>query len=414
MKTIIILLIASTIASCAHRKSQNTNEGMMQKDPSDELTVIQVENAISSSKDIYRLSDIAERIEYIPLEFTPECAVGNRIFQMYIASDDIFILTAQSGSNDLFRFHKNGKFLNKIGKRGRGPGEYLDVLNFAIDTTKQHIYMNSNWQPNIIVYDYNGNYLHTIKKNYTSSNQLYYLPETNELAHVGLAMNFADPNTFFISVTDLENNNIFHKKFLVSSMITPSQWVNGGHETTFQSSNSLLLMDGMSDTLYSYSHGILNPYLVLNYGKYKMKLNAMLSYANNKQAFDNMIFTSIIAETSRYLFLKLAQGNGKQYLLRYDKHSREYTTFDVRKEGDNPVELIYNDVDGGLPVIGRAIPRYNQLSRIVDAFYMKETLTSEYFTKSEAIDTQAKERLKNLVHSLGDEDNPVIMKIILK
>ena len=45
---------------------------------------------------------------------------------------------------------------------------------------------------------------------------------------------------------------------------------------------------------------------------------------------------------------------------------------------------------------------------------MKETLTPEYFSKSEAKDTHAKERLKNLVQSLGEEDNPVIMKIILK
>ena len=181
------------------------------------------------------------------------------------------------------------------------------------------------------------------------------------------------------------------------------------------SSNGLLLNDGMSDTIFVYSQSNLNPYLILNYGKYKTTLNAMFSYTNDKGALDRYIIQmEIVAETSQYLFLHFTQGNGKRFLLRYDKHSQEYTTFIVKKEDDTPAELIYNDIDGGLPILWRAIPVYNQLARIVDAFDMKETLTPEYFSMSETKYPQSKELLKNLVQSLKEEDNSVIMKVILK
>ena len=415
-KTCIILVIC-LIANCTSRHSQKFSDGTSQKQLSEEIPIIDVEKAIASATKFCHLSDIAERIEYIPLEFTPKCAIGSRTFQVYIASEDIFILTAQSGSNDLFRFDKTGKFLNVIGKLGRGPGEYFNALYFAVDTTMRQVYVNSGSNLGINVYAYEGNYVQTLKKDYTHSAPFYFFPETNELAHIGEPPVFYpdDPDKFFVSITDTDNNRIFHKKYLLSSMISQGQRAIG-HFSSFQSDNGLLLIDAMSDTLFVYNQYKLSPYFILNYGRYKVTLDAILSSSNgHREALDPYINAiDIVGETSQFLFLRLSQGNGKRnYLLQYDKHSQEYTAFKVKKEEDNPAELFYNDIDGGLPVIWR-FPRYNQLARIIDAYDMKETLTAEYFSKSEAKNLHAKERLKNLVQSLGDEDNPVIMKIILK
>ena len=149
MKTICILIIVCLTASCTSRQADKSSEALPQAQLIQGIPVIDVERAIASATNVYKLSDIAERIEYIPLEFKPECAIGG-VAQVYFAQDDIFILTM--GSNDFLRFDKNGKFLNVIGSRGRGPGEYLDALYFAVDTAKRQIYMNTNWMPNIIVY----------------------------------------------------------------------------------------------------------------------------------------------------------------------------------------------------------------------------------------------------------------------
>jgi len=146
-----VMTITISIVCCTSRQNKNFSDVLPQAQLFDGIPVIDVEIAIAQATNVYKLSDIAERIEYISLEFKPGYPIG-RVAQVYFAQDDIFILTMGSGSNDFFRFDKNGKFLNVIGSRGRGPGEYLDALYFAVDTAKRQIYMNTNWMPNIIVY----------------------------------------------------------------------------------------------------------------------------------------------------------------------------------------------------------------------------------------------------------------------
>ena len=400
------------ILTCCTSPQNNKNA---QASFSVEIPVIDVEKAVASAKDIYKLSDMAERIEYIPLEFTSECdcAIGNRIWQVYITTEDIFIL-----SGVVYRFGINGKFKNVIGKVGRGPGEFPNTNSFTVDTIKRHVYVNANGMMEIVVYDYDGHHVQTVKKDYNYSTEFYYFPENNILAHIGIPIEVSLPNSFFISVTDINNNRILHKKYLLSSLLLSSNHgVNGGHYSSLQRHNRLLLTESMNDTIFAYSNGILSPFLILNLGKYKSKIKDEIAFAHGDEGalYRYMDAPNIVEETDHFLFLYFTQGNGNKYLLKYDKYSREYTTFKVKKrEEKSPAEIIYNDIDGGLPIIWRAVPKYNQLARIVHTYDMKEMLTSEYFSKSEAKDQQAKERLKNLVQSLGDEDNPVIMKVILK
>ena len=414
----MVMAIFSSIVCCTSRQIKNFSDILLQAQFSDGIPVIDVESAIAQAKNVYKLSDIAERIEYIPLEFKPECAIGG-VAQVYFAQDDIFIL-AMGGTNNFLRFDKNGKFLNVIGSRGRGPGEYIDALFFTVDTAKRQVYLNANWIPSIIVYDYEGRYLRTIIKDYSFTYEIFYLPESNELAHINSPFSQADrtqPTPFFLSVTDIDNNRVFQNKFLLPSLLSSDQKVVGGYSSLL-GGNQLFLSEEMNDTIFVYSHGLFNPYLILNYGKYKLTLNAkILAYNRVAGATDRyIIMTHIVLETPQFLFLLFVQENGKRYLLRFDKHNQEYATFIVEEKREiiTLIELFYNDIDGGFPIIWRSMPRYNKLVRIVDAYDMKEILTSEYFSNSEAKDPQAKERLKNLVDSLDDEDNPVIMKVILK
>ena len=171
----------------------------------------------------------------------------------------------------------------------------------------------------------------------------------------------------------------------------------------------------MNDTIFSFTRSVLEPFLIIDQGRYKIPLDAVLSQGRgNNEAFDPYVSViSIFNETPQYVFLTFFLRQ-KMYLLRFDKLNHRYTTYLTTREEGMPVNAIHNDIDGGLHVISRIIPRYNQLARIIHSFDMKEELTPEYFSKSDAIDMEAKERLKNLVQTLDDEDNPVIMKIIMK
>lgn len=67
------------------------------------------------------LSEIADEISYIPLDNKYQLGnISTIIFTntaIYLNSKDIGILT----------FNRKGKYINKIGNIGRGPGEYIRV-----------------------------------------------------------------------------------------------------------------------------------------------------------------------------------------------------------------------------------------------------------------------------------------------
>ncbi len=71
-----------------------------------------------------RLSQIADDIEYIPLETTRECLIDRSIQNIIVTQSDIFIFDYNLG----YRFSSKGKFINSIGVKGKGPGEFVKPM----------------------------------------------------------------------------------------------------------------------------------------------------------------------------------------------------------------------------------------------------------------------------------------------
>lgn len=98
------------------------------------------------------LSEIADYVEYIPLETTDSCLIG-KISIISINSHGIFI----SDYRHLLHFDLKGKFINTIGSQGRGPGEFINIVDFYVDEKRsQIILMQSN---SIFVYSIDGEFL---------------------------------------------------------------------------------------------------------------------------------------------------------------------------------------------------------------------------------------------------------------
>lgn len=67
-------------------------------------------------------------VKVVPLETTEESLLG-RIGKVFVAEDRFLIVTGSS----MYLFDENGKFLTKISKQGKGPGEYLQLLDAYLD-----------------------------------------------------------------------------------------------------------------------------------------------------------------------------------------------------------------------------------------------------------------------------------------
>lgn len=105
------------------------------------------------------LSMIADQVVYIPLETTDNSLLGEQL-EIFYGANDIFV---GDPNNTLFyRFDKQGKFLNQIGKKGEGPGEYPSAIHFYVDETESTVSIISPKTRSLYQYDYAGRFLRKI------------------------------------------------------------------------------------------------------------------------------------------------------------------------------------------------------------------------------------------------------------
>ena len=102
-----------------------------------------------------KVSEYASSIEYIPLETTDDCLIGDE-FSLIVASQDIFV--HEFGDQKIYRFDRNGKYLNTIGKKGQGPGEYVSIYSIYVDESTRECFLLDTFSGNVHVYDYDGTY----------------------------------------------------------------------------------------------------------------------------------------------------------------------------------------------------------------------------------------------------------------
>ena len=104
------------------------------------------------------------RIRYIPLETTDECLIGAASKTM-IKNDKIYVCD-YSRANALFVFDMTGKFLFKIARMGQGPGEYIRITDFDIQTNDDIYLYDGGSGRKILVFDSKGTHLMNIQMNY--------------------------------------------------------------------------------------------------------------------------------------------------------------------------------------------------------------------------------------------------------
>lgn len=104
------------------------------------------------------LSDM--QIRLLPLETRDSMYFNGEEAVVHVADGQLFIHDV--AQDMIFRFDKDGKFINRIARKGQGPEEYTFLSGITV--ANQTIYgLNRN---KIQCYDYEGNYLKTIPLKY--------------------------------------------------------------------------------------------------------------------------------------------------------------------------------------------------------------------------------------------------------
>lgn len=158
MKNIyLFILITLTFWSC------NNDNVKTSSISNTNVQIFDLENCADGLSDSLKIKEL----KYIPLETRSECLMSS-INKILVRDNKIYILD-NDVANSIFVFSLEGKFIYKINKPGKGPGEYISLTDFDVDKFGK-IIVNDQMSRKIIKYSNNGaNFLEI------SNNDLYYL-----------------------------------------------------------------------------------------------------------------------------------------------------------------------------------------------------------------------------------------------
>lgn len=146
---IVVLFLALFLISCSERDQEGQDVGDLQTISINDGEVEKITE-----------EDVINSIRFVRLETTDSCLIGGEIKQLEIFDDKIFLLDMNA---QIFTFDCSGKFVQRIGKRGAGPEEYINATHFYINPEQKSICIYDASTSYVIRYALDGTYLNRSK-----------------------------------------------------------------------------------------------------------------------------------------------------------------------------------------------------------------------------------------------------------
>ena len=380
IRVITILLFLIFTLSC-------TNRGELLKHSFVKIDLDKTEGIEALPK----LSEIAESIEYIKLETDSRCLIGD-FNEIRITEKYLFI----SSNNNLLMFNrKTGKFIRKIGSRGKGPEEYQGFKTFEVDEKNSRVYLWDYVMNKFLIYGFNGNLISVIKPVEIENIDVDFFKLTGDNRIIIHDYNFFGNSRYQVYLIDYTgkviNKIVNTHKFKVTFPLSISR--NQTNSLSVINSQTISYKYIRNDTIY---HSLKNDLSLIPVYVFCADKKSKHKYSKREYIRIYNLF-----ETGDYLFFKRHRN------VLYNKADNEIRFSKFNQNG------FINDIDGG----SNFWPKFaqdNSLITYYNASDLKENLTPEHFKNSITKNPDQTEKLKKLTASLKEDDNPVVVIVTLK
>ena len=377
--------------SCTSEKNnQVMNEG--------ECLVIPFEKGVENIRSV-KLSDIAEKVTFIPLETTDSSLVARQMLNnVRLANGQIYVPCSEG----LLTFDEHtGKFLRRISRKGQGPGEYTSIRGIEARDGSDYVYIFS--RERVLVFQPDGTFVCQFPKPGGWATSMM-----KDSLCLSFIINHTGQQKDRLLITDTKADTIYrfpqYDRFEVPGKFN---WIYQHHYEyylyTYQGEH--IFRDYYSDTIYTVKHNELVPRFRLDMGRYalpkdlRMETVMMSVDRNSALAKAKHYLRPTMFEGSRFLLMPFTtwdisnpQHIHFQYLL-FDKQTGKC----VKVKDD----AIVNDKAGDLP--------FRPIARIADNVLMV-WLEVPYLQEQIEKGIELPEALRNL----KDDDNAVLMLVYLK
>ncbi|MCE9187990.1 6-bladed beta-propeller [Bacteroides fragilis] len=434
MKSILLLLIITLLGCSSNKKQEPISKSG--------VPVINLSEDVSTVPSLL-LSEAAEKLEIVPLEMTDESVLSD-ITEMQVTDHNIWIDHGREFY--IYRFSRTGKFLNKIGSIGQGPGEYTTYSTFLVDEDKKEVYIIANTN-GVLAYDFEGNFkrkivdIQMILQLFSSPYDQYILNNQKFFAtqNFGLYRPIDKDSLWsFVSLgDDFQKKKYFknpahvgREEQIIANRANMDRMVNYWREylTSMDTYNAqLTLKYPDTDTIYCYDDATnqLSPQYAIFTDEEKGDYEATHLWFKDRKAFDYFSIFSYYP-TKDFIYLVGSKGeevytycyNKKDGSVRLQKRQSAITERDVpwfsfplrQMKRDFVLD---NDLGGGdFTVDSRSSGKY--WIDILEPGGDENWIDIDQIKSSTVIDESKKKELIRVLESATEDSNPILMIATLK
>lgn len=403
LKSLSSLILVIFVCSCSNK--DRLNKASLPR----EFFSIDYEKILKNKVQI-NLSQFASNVEYIKLETNDSCLV--RPVVNYFFTDSLIFV---QNYDHILKFDRKGKFLQKIGDSGRGPGE-IDLIRIVSIIPKERLLaVQLNTKRELLFFDFDGEFVKTVK-----------FPENHSRIEV------LDNDQYLIYDDGYAGNEAYsfilvnEKWDTLSTVENYTKWIHNSRsyigisypefKEFFMANNQLYLKAMYNDTVYTIDSSQIKPSYFINLGKFKLPeelrperlgIEQIQKFKDHK----NEYYFSIVSEASNKIFLRAWS---------YAEKDNKYVVFDrlnkqgvqVNMEGSESKGFV-NDWDGGIDFWPIGNVNENQVYMPIDVMSFRKALEENKDRRIAIKFSEKQKGLKDIVSGLDFSANPILMVVTL-
>lgn len=358
------------------------------------------------------LSEIASDVSYVKLMTTAQNTIGS-INKMIIQDNKYYIF--DSKTQKILVFGINGNFLFQIDRSGRGPGEYLHIQDFLVDSARSNIEIWDNGNQKILTFDKTGKFE-------SERSFIYYINsfcKFNGNVYICFASNALNPKLYnegSFNVIVVDSANKLKASFLP---INDLKYLSIGEQNFFERyGNGVNVSIPFDNNIYYVTTGSSIVKYKINFSNYKMPENFIKEYNNADLSKSSERSNAMIQLLNKFndgsyilsVFNIFENRNSIVFQYRITREGT-FTVFYIKQTQKSNSGIPENNIDSGL----FGTPLSMNGDTLLTWFFPYELKARIKNIDSTGSAQNLKyARLKQLAESAGDNDNPIIARFLLK
>jgi len=388
MKKILILIIFVSQVSCNNKKDRqimSLNKLVDSSNPIEITIDVDDKNMGRTAEELF------EEPTFVKLETTKNNLIGKISQLLFI--DNLIVVVDNSISNSICVFGIDGKFINKIGKQGQGPGEYISCAHISKVPNEDMIAVMDDKLSKIHYYKLDGRHVNSIKLDFLATNMEFINSE--KIAFVGL--NNLKLNNNDLIITNA-NNDVIAAGFKGLYKENIFDYRNG--ELMWKFDDKVFFNPNYNDTIFEIGEKSIHAEYRINLVKHGLpKINDKTTNNEMKEYSNKFIrFNGHFVDFDDVAIFYISLPNMPSSFAIYSKQYKKTYIYNLYNNSSFYFMLSSGQV--------KARYKENILAQVVQA--------QDLIIGKQVFDEQAqrkkirKSKVDELFNRLSEEDNPVI------